>query len=1394
MRIDPHTSFIKSFDIKGIKISYIDVLADKGEVILNAEVLSLKGVAELKIIEKALKEKVGDKFLFKCLLTFPNEDILLAVISKSVAKLKIKNIAAKVYLNKFKASFDGHILSIAVKDEISIEKLEGTEAILEKELLQDTFMEWSVKYVEGDLGVDFQQKLDEQLDQKAKEQDIEREEHHRYVLGKKIAKKPISIEAFYSLEFGDEVVLEGEVFNLRVIRTSGDRFILLFNLNDGTSSVSVKAFIKEEKIKIGDGSHVRLKGKKTMDDFDPNEALVSLSDLTEISTPKTLEDNAPKKRIELHAHTKMSEMDSIVGVERLIDKAAAYGHSGVAITDGGVVYAFPNAYSYASKYENFKIILGMEGYVVNDLAPKVYGHYMPNKSLEEQDFVVFDIETTGLDPYKDKIIELAAVRVKKGRIENSYSSLINPEIPIPQITTEITGIKDSMLEDAPKIEEVLDKFLEFCKGSILIAHNASFDMGFMRQKSLKLKREFNFGHIDTLQWCRSLLPNSRKHGLKEIGKLFGMDFRHHRALDDTNVTAHIFLKLMEILKGKGAESLGDIDKVMEINQFHTFPDNVLIYVKDNIGLRNLYEMVSLSHLTKMKKIPKITKSLIKEKREGLLLGTSLVRGEIIPQYLSGVPLGDLKKELQFYDFMEVFPPSTTLALLDRRFNYSIKDVENLIKVVIDFCDECGVPVLATGNVKYLDENEAGYRKVLKIDGSRKNMDEKMFFRTTEQMLDEFAFLGKEKSEEIVISNTISIAKLLEKVSPIPNGFFPPRMEGSDDMVRKMSYDKAHRIYGNNLPDLVKKRMERELKAIIGNGFSVLYLLSHKLVNKSLEDGYLVGSRGSVGSSFVAWLMDITEVNALYPHYLCLECKHSEFIEHEGSGVDLPPKDCPNCGTDLFRDGHSIPFEVFMGFKGEKVPDIDLNFSGEYQPKVHSYVEELFGSQNVFRAGTISTLAKKNAFGYAKKYVEDNGLQLPKAHMEYLALKCEGARKTTGQHPGGVIILPEDREIYDFTPIQKPANDMAARSRTTHFDYHVMDKQLVKMDILGHDDPTTLKILEDYSGIKATDIPLNDPKTISIFSSTKSLGLKERALNSSVGTFGIPEFGTPFSRRMLSDTRPTTFAELVRISGLSHGISVWTGNAQKLIKSGAAKLSDVISVRDDIMNYLIDQGVEKHEAFDIMEFIRKGLPSKDPKKWKHYIGVMEKHKVPTWYIESCEKITYMFPKGHAVAYVLMAVRIAYFKVHRPVDFYAAYLTRKVDFFDFEVVNSNDIDILKKSIASLNAQSRLDAKGKNDLYVLEVVLEMFLRKVEILPIDLYKSDINKFIPEDGKVRVPLVAMKGLGSSVAENIVRERSTTFISVEDLKKRTKIPKTVCDSMKNLGLVDLQELNQKTLF
>ncbi|EHI77460.1 DNA polymerase III, alpha subunit [Fusobacterium sp. oral taxon 370 str. F0437] len=957
-------------------------------------------------------------------------------------------------------------------------------------------------------------------------------------------------------------------------------------------------------------------------------------------------------------------MVGVTDVEDLIKRAKEYGHKAIAITDYSVVHSYPAAYKTAKKLskddDKMKVIFGCEMYMIDDEAPMITNP--KDKKIEEEEFVVFDIETTGLNSHTNKIIEIGAVKIKAGRIIDRYSQLINPGIPIPYHITEITSITNEQVANQPKIDEVIGKFVEFIGDAVLVAHNAPFDMGFIKRDIKEyLNIDLEASVIDTLQMARDLFPDFKKYGLGDLNKSLGLALeKHHRAVDDSQATANMFIIFLEKYKEKGIEYLKDINKGFEVNVKKQSLRNIMVQVKTQEGLKNMYKLVSEGHIKYFgNKKARIPKSVLKENREGLIVGSSLSAhflntGELAELYLRR-DLEKLEETAKFYDYIELLPKSTYNELIEKEGTGSLAsydDVEKMNKYFYDLGKRLGILVTASSNVHYLDENEDIIRSILlygsgTVYNSRQySINNGFYFRTTDEMLKEFGYLGEQEAKEVIITNTNKIADMVEEgIKPIPEGFYPPKMENAEEIVRTMTYEKAYRIYGDPLPDIVSKRLERELNAIINNGFSVLYLSAQKLVKKSLDNGYLVGSRGSVGSSLVAFMMGITEVNALYPHYICdnPECKHSEFIEKEGVGIDLPDKICPKCGAKLRKDGYSIPFEVFMGFKGDKVPDIDLNFSGEYQSEIHRYCEELFGKENVFKAGTISTLAEKNAEAYVRKYFEDNNLNAVRAEIIRLGRLCQGAKKTTGQHPGGMVIVPQGNSIYEFCPVQRPANDETSESTTTHYDYHVMDEQLVKLDILGHDDPTTIKLLQEYTNMEVKDIPLADKDTLKIFSSTESLGVTPEEIGTEIGTYGIPEFGTGFVRQMLIDTRPTTFAELVRISGLSHGTNVWLNNAQEFVRNGQATLSQIITVRDDIMNYLIDQGLDNSDAFKIMEFVRKGKPKKEPENWEKYSNMMKEKNVPDWYIESCRRIEYMFPKGHAVAYVMMAMRIAYFKV-------------------------------------------------------------------------------------------------------------------------------------------------------
>ena len=1260
------------------------------------------------------------------------------------------------------------------------------------------------------------------------------------------------------------VEVEGKIFKIDVRETKNNSLMYDFLITDYNDSINCKIFLnpKDEAqiaiLKVNDW--VKVKGYYKKDDF-YTEDYIGVQDLESIEAEETKkEDNAPKKRVELHAHTNMSEMSGVMSIKDYAKRAKEFGHSAIAVTDFGVVHSFPFAFKEAN--ENFKIIYGVEAYVVDDEAQMITNP--KDLGIEEETYVVFDIETTGFDPFNDKIIEIGAVKMKGKEIIDEFSEFVNPKIPIPEEIVKLTSITDEMVKDAPDIKTILPRFLEFCGDSTVVAHNAKFDVGFIKQKSSDQNLEFSPSVVDTLPLARALLVNEKKFGLANLTKYFGIILEsHHRAIDDARATAEVFQKFFNMIITKGILTLKDINTNLQPNIQNAETLNTMILVKNQKGLRDLYELISKSHIDYfgMRK-PRVPKTLLNQKRENLLLASSATgiygnRGELINFYLRG-EFDEIEERAKFYDYIEVHPPITYDELVEKNASEieSLEVVKKMNQYFYDLGKKLGKLVVATGDVHYLDENEAVNRNVLLlgsgklrktkfVDGSRYEFfDRKLYFRTTEEMLEEFKYLGDEIANEIVIENTNKIADMIDAgIRPVPEGFYPPKIKGAEELVRKMTYDKLEELYGDNVDPVLKERLEKELKSIIGNGFSVLYLIAQILVKKSVKKGYLVGSRGSVGSSIVAYLMGITEVNGLYPHYRCPNCKHTEFMNEEGNGVDYPDKNCPKCGTKYIKDGHAIPFEVFMGFNGEKVPDIDLNFSGEYQGKIHKYTEWLFNSdalenieniediekiinfedfensknseypetsENVFRAGTISTLAEKNAFGYVKKYLEESEgteeIKERKAEVTRLAMRCEGARKTTGQHPGGMIVVPKDKSIYDFCPIQRPANDMKSNFKTTHFDYHVMDEQLVKLDILGHDDPTTLRILQDLTGVDIYKIPLDDKKVMSLFSGTQALGVSPDDIGSPTGTSGIPEFGTSFVKQMLVDTRPKTFAELVRISGLSHGTDVWLNNAQDYVRSGVATLSQIITVRDDIMNKLIDDGLDKSLAFKIMEFVRKGRPTKDPDKWKEYSAIMKEKGVEQWYIDSCEKIKYMFPKGHAVAYVMMAVRIAYFKVHYPVEFYTAFLNRKVGdfkmttmFFQNQKSNKNiaTVEDLKNSRKKLESDSNLNAKQKQELFLYEILIEMSCRNIELEKPNILTSDAKLFtITKDKKIQLPLIAVDGLGESVAEKIIAERETEpFLSLEDLTKRTKLNKTVLKLLQDYDCVKgIQEENQSKLF
>ena len=1442
IRIKPQDGIFRQMGIENVSIREIVFYERNKKMNFMCSVPSVKDLKELDIIYENIKKNFGKELEVDFKVEYTKSEImreeLVTIVEKAIIRLKARNAISKSFLYFYRIRIEETVIDIELNDKTSIEILLQTkiDEKLEKILENYGIYNFKVKFIHGD----FSKELTEVEAQKQKEMislsakiDSEnrataankpQKSNEIYVKQggfqrqsyssnktKEIKGNSISLTEFFELYEDELCVVEGEVFSIESRDIRNEKILLTIRLTDEVTSLTSKVFCDKDKpVEVSVGDFIKISGKKQIDRYSDNEEVIMINSINKLEKTKAKkQDRAEVKMVELHTHSKMSEMVGVEDIGDLIKRAISYGHKAMAITDYSVVHAFPFAYK-AAKGKDFKAILGCEMYMVDDTLPMVRD--CKTGAIEDTTFVVFDLETFGLNSHKNEIIEIGAIKLKGTRIVDTFSSFVNPNKIIPKRISELTHITQDMVDNAPTIEDVLPKFLEFTKDAVMVAHNSAFDMGFIRRDAKKyMGIDYKPPVIDTLQMARDLYPDLKGYNLDRLNKTFKLSLEnHHRAIDDAQSTAKLFIMFLEKYIENGVVNVEDMNGAFPLNIQKQATRNIMVIAKNLTGLQNLYRLVSEAHIDYYgSKKPRVLKSRVDKLRDGLIVGSSLTShfsndGELAEYYMR-YDLENVEKNIDFYDYIELLPRATYAELYEEDGTGTIssfEQIEDMNRYFYNLAKERGKLVTASSNVHYNNEEDYKIRSIL-LYGSgnvfRENQyktDNKFYFRTTDELLDEFSYLGEEVANEIVVKNTNAIADMVEVIKPVPDGFYPPKIDNAENIVKEMTYEKAYRIYGNPLPEIVKARLERELGAIIGNGFSVLYLSAQKLVKKSLDSGYLVGSRGSVGSSLVAFMMGITEVNALYPHYICTnpECKNSEFIEREGVGIDLPEKICPKCGQPYKRDGYSIPFEVFMGFNGEKVPDIDLNFSGEYQSEIHRYCEQLFGKENVFKAGTISTLAEKNAEGYVKKYFEDHELKNNRAEIIRLAKKVEGAKKTTGQHPGGMVVVPRDHNIYEFCPVQKPANDITNDSITTHFDYHVMDEQLVKLDILGHDDPTTIKMLQEYTGVDIYSIPIADPETLKIFSSTESLGITPEDINSVVGTFGVPEFGTPFVRQMLIDTMPKTFAELVRISGLSHGTDVWLNNAQEFIRQKKATLSQVITVRDDIMNYLIDQGIEKGTAFKIMEFVRKGKPSKDPEGWKKFSNLMKEHNVAEWYIESCRRIKYMFPKGHAVAYVMMAMRIAYFKVHYPLAFYAAYLSRKAEDFDFDIMGNPES--AKNHLEVLSKEPKLDVKKKAEMAICEIIVEMYARGFQFLPIDIYKSGGTKFTIEDGKIRIPLIGLSGLGGAVIDNILKERELDkFLSYEDLKRRTKVSQTIVEKLKSINAVDsLSETNQISLF
>lgn len=1220
----------------------------------------------------------------------------------------------------------------------------------------------------------------------------------------------------------NRLVFEGVVFDVEQKVTRTGRVLINFKMTDYTSSFSMQKWVKNEEEAqkfdmIKKNSWLRVRGNVEMNNF-TRDLTMNVQDVQEVVHYER-KDLMPEgeRRVEFHAHTNMSTMDALPEVEELVAKAAKWGHKAVAITDHGNVQSFPHGYK-AAKKAGIQLIYGMEANIVEDRVPIVYNEV--EMDLSEATYVVFDVETTGLSAIYNDLIQVAASKMYKGNIVAEFDEFINPGHPLSAFTTELTGITDDHVKNAKPLVQVLKEFQEFCKDTVLVAHNATFDVGFMnanyeRHGLPKITQPV----IDTLEFARNLYPEYKRHGLGPLTKRFGVALEHHHMANyDAEATGRLlFIFIKEVAEKHGVTDLArlNLDLISPDSYKKARVKHATIYVKNQVGLKNIFKLVSLSNTQYFEGVPRIPRTVLDAHREGLILGSACTEGEVFDAVVSqGV---DAAVEVaKYYDFIEVMPPAIYAPLIAKEQVKDMEELQTIIKSLIEVGDRLGKPVLATGNVHYLEPEDEIYREIIVRSLGQGAMINrtighgeaaqpaplpKAHFRTTNEMLDEFAFLGEDLARKIVIENTNALAEIFEPVEVVKGDLYTPFIDQAEETVAELTYKKAFEIYGNPLPDIVDLRIEKELTSILGNGFAVIYLASQMLVHRSNERGYLVGSRGSVGSSFVATMIGITEVNPLSPHYVCGQCQYSEFITDGsyGSGFDMPDKDCPNCGHKLSKNGQDIPFETFLGFDGDKVPDIDLNFSGEDQPSAHLDVRDIFGEEYAFRAGTVGTVAAKTAYGFVKGYERDYGKFYREAEVERLAQGAAGVKRTTGQHPGGIVVIPNYMDVYDFTPVQYPADDVTAEWQTTHFNFHDIDENVLKLDVLGHDDPTMIRKLQDLSGIDPNDIPMDDPGVMALFSGTDILGVTPEQIGTSTGMLGIPEFGTNFVRGMVDETHPTTFAELLQLSGLSHGTDVWLGNAQDLIKAGIADLSTVIGCRDDIMVYLMHAGLNPKMAFTIMERVRKGLWLKISEEERNgYIEAMKANNVPEWYIESCGKIKYMFPKAHAAAYVMMALRVAYFKVHHPIYYYCAYFSIRAKAFDIKTMGAG-LDAIKRRMQEI-AEKRKNNEASNveiDLYTtLEIVNEMWERGFKFGKLDLYRSDATEFIIDGDTLIPPFVAMDGLGENVAKQLVRARKEgEFLSKTELRKRGGLSSTLVEKMDEMGILgNMPEDNQLSLF
>ncbi len=1407
--------------------------------------------------KNSMKVKVQETFSLS--KQYTPENLMREYKESIFFELKQRSIVEYSMFANAKLSFEGeNLLHIQFEDNIVAEGKSQAIVALLKQIYEERCripIQMKVDYYkivkseedeEKELRIQKEvQDIIEQNAAKMQEKQEEREEKaakkEEKKMGFRAAKKSDNPDVVYGRDFEEdalelchvmdemgEIVFRGQVVQVDTREIRNEKTILMFVVTDFTDSIKVKMFVRNEQLtdilaEIKAGTFLKIKGVTRYDTFDRELTITSVAGVKKIPDFRvTRKDTSVEKRVELHCHTKMSDMDGVSNVKDLVKTAHSWGHPAIAITDHGVVQGFPDANHYIEDVERknpddpFKVIYGVEAYLVDDLMDIAVS--AGNQTLEDT-FVVFDLETTGFSALGDKIIEIGAVKVTDGEIVDSYSTFVNPKIPIPFEITNLTSITDEMVMEAPTIDVVLPEFLEFIGDAVLVAHNASFDVGFVEENCKRLGYEKEFSYMDTVALARVLLPSLSKFKLNVVAKALDISLEnHHRAVDDAKATAEIFIKFVEMLKERNIHTLDEVNRFGNMNAeaIKKMPTHhAIILAKNDVGRVNLYRLISLSHLTYYARRPRIPKSEFLKHREGLIIGSACEAGELYQAILKGKSEETIARLVNFYDYLEIQPIGNNQFML-RESEYSniqtIEDLQDINRKIVKLGEEFNKPVVATCDVHFLEPEDEVYRRIVMTGQGFQDADNQapLYLRTTEEMLEEFAYLGSKKAYEVVVTNTRLIADQIEKISPVRPDKCPPVIENSDQQLRDICYNKAHSMYGDDLPPIVVERLERELNSIISNGFAVMYIIAQKLVWKSNEDGYLVGSRGSVGSSFVATMAGITEVNPLSPHYYCTKCHYSDFESEEvrkyagGCGWDMPDKNCPVCGEPLVKDGFDIPFQTFLGFKGNKEPDIDLNFSGDYQSNAHKYTEVIFGEGQTFRAGTIGTLADKTAYGYVKNYYEERGEAKRTCEIERLLQGCVGIRRSTGQHPGGIIVLPIGEDINSFTPVQHPANDMTTDIITTHFDYHSIDHNLLKLDILGHDDPTMIKTLEEMveqlTGQKfvATDIKLDDPGVMKLFEDTSSLGITPEDIGGCpVGCLGIPEFGTDFVIQMVVDTKPKTLSDLIRISGLSHGTDVWLNNAQTLIKEGKATISTAICTRDDIMTYLINNGVDSEQSFKIMEDVRKGKVAKGKSdKWPEWKKDLLAHNIPDWYVWSCEQIKYMFPKAHAAAYVMMAYRIAYCKVYYPLAYYAAYFSIRANAFSYELMCQGK-EKLEYYIRDYKKRSdKLSNKEQDTLKDMRLVQEMYARGYEFLPIDLYKSKATMFQIVDGKLLPPFSTIEGMGDKAADAVeMAAADGPYLSMDDFRQRTKVSKTVIEFMSDLGIFgDIPKSNQLSLF